>query len=215
MKSLAPVILAIILFGCSSKGTNNELSDQQIMPLAVGNSWTFMELPAPGFTGDTTVYSQSVTKDTVMNITINSVTDIGHWFKVAGVSGMPPTYFANRSVGFYQTFFYFDGTTTQIITTLVAKYPATVGDMYSQLFPPPIQNVSQRVEVLDTDSTITVPAGTFSCHVYRITLLSDGRRIYDAFYSVGTGLVKSHLYELAPGDNRITTEVRLIGFDLK
>jgi len=215
MKSLAPLVLLIFLSACSNKGTNNELSDQQIMPLAVGNSWTFMELPAPGFSGDTTVYTQSVTKDTLMSITINSVIDIGHWFKVAGFLGMPPTFFANRSSGFFQTFFYFDGTSTQVITTLVAKYPATVGDLYSQAFPPPIQNVSQRVEVLDTDSVITVPAGTFTCYVYRITLLSDGRRIYDAFYSVGTGLIKSHFYELAPGDNRVTSEVRLIGFDLK
>jgi len=185
------------------------------MPTSVGNSWSYIELPAPGFTGDTNTYTLTITKDTVMTLVINSVNDIGHWFRVTGIPGMPPTYYANRTGGLWQTFFFDDGTNVVVVTSLTAKYPAAIGDMYSRSYPPPLQSASQEVEVISTDSTVTATAGSFSCHVYRVTLTGDGRRLYDAFYSPGVGLVKINVYGLAPADNRVTAETRLTGYNVK
>ncbi|MGH8014767.1 MAG: hypothetical protein ACREBV_01090, partial [Candidatus Zixiibacteriota bacterium] len=70
------------------------------------------------------------------------------------------------------------------------------------------------VEVISTDSTISLPAGFFDCYVYRFTLASDGRRLYDAFYALGVGLVKIHSYGLAPGNNAVTAETRLTAYNL-
>ncbi len=214
MRNLVPFLLLIIISACSNKGTDPVDSAQQMMPTSVGNSWNYVELPAPGFSGDTNSYTLSITKDTVMNLIINSVNDIGHWYRVTGLAGAAPTYYANRSGGFWQTFFYNDGTNNIVITSLMAKYPAAMGNMYSRPYPAPLQNVSQEVEVISTDSIISVPSGNFTCHVYRVTSSSDSRRLYDAFYALGVGLVKIHVYGLAPADNSITGETRLTGFNV-
>src|SRR5574341_1435765 len=146
MRNLVPLLLILTVSACSNKGTDSGTSDQQIMPLTVGNSWTYVDLPAPGFAGDTNTYTLDVTKDTVMTVTINSVNDIGHWFKITNQVGAVSTYFANRSEGHWQTFFYNDGINNLIITLLMAKYPATAGDIYFRLYPAPLQNASQNVE---------------------------------------------------------------------
>jgi len=215
MRNSVPLLLLLCLSACSNKGTDSGSSGEQLMPSAVGNNWSYVELPAPGFTGDTSAYTLSMTKDTMMTLIINSVNDIGHWFRVTGQSGMPPTYYANRSTGFWLTFFYNDGTNNIVIILLMAKYPASIGDRYSRPYPAPLQNASQEVEVISTDSAMTVPAGSFACHVYRVTSTSDGRRLYDAFYAPGVGLVKIHVYGLAPADNSITGETRLTGYNVK
>ncbi|MGH8016101.1 MAG: hypothetical protein ACREBV_07920, partial [Candidatus Zixiibacteriota bacterium] len=117
-----------------------------MVPLALGNSWSYSEVPAPGFTGDTTNYSLTVIKDTIMSLTIQGATDIGHWFRVSGQAGLVPTYYANRSSGHWVTFRYDDGQFNILITTLTAKYPAVTGDIFSRPFPAPIQSTSQNVE---------------------------------------------------------------------
>jgi hypothetical protein len=49
---------------------------------------------------------------------------------------------------------------------------------------------------------------------YRVTLLSDGRRQADLYYSLGVGLVKINHYDLAPGNNSVTRETRLTGYSV-
>ncbi len=215
MRNSLPLLLLLCLSACSNKGTDSGNSGEQMMPTAVGNNWSYVELPAPGFTGDTNSYNLAITKDTIMTLIINSVNDIGRWYRATGPSGAAPNYYANRSDGLWRTFFYNDGTNNIVITLLMAKFPATVGDTYSRPYPPPLQNASQEVKVLSTDSSMSVPAGSFRCHVYRVTSSSDGRLLYDAFYALGVGLVKIHIYGLAPADNRITGETRLIGYSVR
>jgi len=185
------------------------------MPLAVGNSWSYDELPAAGFTGDTNNYTLSIIKDTVMTLTIDSVIDIGRWYRVTGFPGMPPTYYANRGNGFWQTFIHVDILGNVLVTDLIAKFPATIGDTYSRIFPPPLQTGSTDAEVMATDSTITVPAGTFKCYVYRVTLSSDSRLSFDAFYAPGIGSVKINYYDLAPANNSITRVTKLGSYNIK
>jgi hypothetical protein len=185
------------------------------MPVAVGNSWSYTELPAPGFAGDTNNYTLTIIKDTVMALTIEGATDIGHWFKITGGIAAPPTYYAVRSSGHWLTFFFNDGTDTQIVTTLMAKYPAAVGDTFSRIYPFPLQNGSVSVEVISTGTNVSVPAGTFSCHVYRATLATDGRLTFDSYYSPGVGLVKTNFYGLTPADSSVTREARLTGYNVK
>jgi len=214
MKNLVPFLLLFVISTCTNKGTDSGISDEQIVPVAVGNSWSFVELPAAGFNGDTSVYTLTITKDTMMTLLIDGVTNIGRWYRVTGFAGGPPTYYADRSDGHWMTFFINDGQNDIPVVSLVAKYPASIGDTYTRLYPPPINSGSQNVEVISTGTSVTVAAGTFSCVGYRVTLISDGRRQVDAYYSPGVGLVKINHYDLAPGDNSVTRETRLTGYSV-
>ncbi len=214
MRNLVPFLLLFVISACSNRGTDSGISDDQIVPVAVGNSWSYMELPAAGFSGDTIVYTLIITKDTMMTLNIGGIINIGRWFRVTGLAGIPPTYYADRSDGNWMTFFINDGLNIIPVISLVAKYPASIGDTYTRLYPPPINTGSQNVEVISTGASVTVPAGTFSCVGYRMTLLSDGRRQADAYYSLGVGLVKINHYDLAPGNNSVTRETRLTGYNV-
>jgi hypothetical protein len=215
MRYVGPLLILLLIAGCSKKGTDSDISGEQILPLSVGNSWSYTELPAAGFSGDTNNYTLSVIKDTLMALTIESSTDIGHWFRVTGHAGLAPTFYANRSSGYWLTFFYSDGATTQIVTSLMAKYPASVGDSYSRIYPPPLQNGSAEVEVISTGTQVTVPAGTFSCYVYRVYLPATNRLSFDSYYALGVGLVKMSFYGLTPADSSVTRETRLSSYNVK
>ncbi len=215
MKYLAPFLVIFVIFGCSNKGTDSGISKDQILPVAVGNNWSFVERPVGGYTSDTSTYTLTIIKDTMMTSNIGGIIDIGRWYRVTGQAGMLPTYYADRANGHWKTFFFNNGQNNISVVSLTAKYPAVVGDTFSRLYPPPLDGGSQNVEVISSGASVTVETGTFSCVGYRVTLRADGRRQADYYYSLGVGLVKINHYDLAPADSSITRETRLTGYTIK
>lgn len=184
------------------------------MPLAVGNSWTFVQMPAPGYMGDTTTQTLTIARDTVMTLSIDQALEIGRWYKVTGAPLGAVQYLNNRPNGLWQVIFFNDPTLGKItIINRLAEFPASVGDTFLQPYPPPLQSGTSVADIISTDSLISVPAGNFRCIVYRFKLLSDHRPLYDVFYAPGIGRIKTNSYGLAPVDTSVTIVTRLTGYN--
>jgi hypothetical protein len=151
----------------------------------------------------------------MMTLNIESALEIGRWYRVTGFAQNTTQYLSNRPNGLWQVLFYDDATLGKVtIINRLAEFPAAVGDTFMQPFPPPLQSGTALVEVISTDSTVTVPAGTFTCLVYRFSLAATGRLLFNAFYAAGVGRIKIDYYELTPGNNSVTTISRLTGYNV-
>ena len=162
MKNLAVFLfmLCFILSSCKDESNivNPPIETIEIVPLNVGNSWSYQTTvyDTLGSVVSTTIDSFSVASDTLINGKkyFNLSTSVLRW---------------NNTVGFWMT--------TPSDSLLLYKYPANVGDEYSN-----------TLKVICKDSSIVIPKGTFKCYGYSGTVAID-------YVSPGIGLIKEEWFK--------------------
>jgi hypothetical protein len=162
MKQVCFLLLAAILIaGCFDSPTSSTPS--VIMPLKVGNQW----IGRVTFDSAGTAIVRYDTLTIVQEVSINNE----KWYKAS-----TGDFYINRAEGLLST------PTPNLsgdCPCAVIQYPASRGDTLLlpevQVLvsgnPDPVTQIVGR-EVLATDSTINVPAGSFSCYHYMMKLYS-------------------------------------------
>jgi hypothetical protein len=162
MKQVCFLLLtAILIAGCFDSPTSSTSS--VIMPLKVGNQW--IGRVTSDSSGTSIVSYDTLT--IVQEVVINNET----WYKAN-----TGDFYINRANGLLSTP---NPNQSGDCACNVIQYPASRGDTILApevlvLVPGNPEPVTQKVgrEVLATDSTITVPAGSFSCYHYMMKLYS-------------------------------------------
>jgi hypothetical protein len=160
-------LLACLVPHCkkdSNNPTNNPIIGT-IMPLKVGNSWTFRvnfndTNGVPISTSDVTL---SITRDTTMG---NE-----KWHSLGS------SWATNRSDGLWSL-------NNAGNAYLVLKYPAKVNDTYN--------SDGEQIVVTSINQAVTVAQGQFSCYVYRS--LASGSSEYVQYCAPNVGWVKFEGY---------------------
>jgi hypothetical protein len=134
-------------------------SSSEILPLAVGNSWIYAitAFDSLGNVLGNGIDTSIVSRDT----TIDNET----WYILYN-RGAPVNLGINRSDGYWSRAVTLSPNTTNIATLgdpyLSAKFPTATGQVF-------VNETGYSTVVLDTDTTVTVPAGTFRCYEYKKT----------------------------------------------
>ncbi|MEA1980948.1 MAG: hypothetical protein U9N54_08240 [candidate division Zixibacteria bacterium] len=138
---------------------NNIVANDEIIPLADGNKWVynikvFDSTNVQIYSG---VDSSWVARDTTLDNQL--------WHILADKDG-PFQIATNRDDGYYARDVTLASGTTDIDSVgeayLSAKYPVNVGETFPN-------KTGFITEVLSTDDSVTVPAGSFSCYKYKRT----------------------------------------------
>ena len=138
-------VFYILLLGCSDDNniTSPTVQTQEIVPLSIGNSWTYQYTiyDTSGGIIYTSIDSFSVIADTVINGKKRFILSTGvmRW---------------NNDFGFWIPM--------SPDSLLLYKYPANVGDEYSN-----------GLKVICKDSTFVLPSGTFKCYGYSSPVAID------------------------------------------
>ena len=179
MKTTA-LVLTLLLFvlGCSKKSDNpvSTVDDttNQILPLQVGNSWTY-NVMTYDTAGTGTFYA-------LINMVVVRDTTIGgeRWYIVSssGASGVGILKVKSDGLWYHSAAGNFLG----------IKYPAA--DLSAFL----MQSIT--VSVVSNSASVTVPKGTFSCIKYGVTQGTSffGPGPTDYYFSKGKGLVQINIY---------------------
>jgi hypothetical protein len=185
------LMAAIALAGCGDDNGTNSTSDDTIMPLAVGNKWVYRTTTYP-VTGSMQSAPQDsvVTRDSIL-VVADTMIEGERWYIVGGslYDEGGRTAFANRSDGMRVAI---DVGGEQMQQWLFAKYPVTAGETYE------IPLAATPVTVQSTDSTVTVPAGTYEVYAYAV-VLGFGYADYVQF-TPNVGLVYWEVWEPGPAD---------------
>ena len=157
---LAAILLLGTVMGCGDRNPVNKNTDDVIIPLKVGNSWTYRST-------DPVIATEYTWQ-------IDSIGNIGStpWFfskRSYASSGRMDNGPTLRNDG-GSALFYNANLLDRIILQL--KYPGNVGELFKY---DTIQGLADGLEatmawtITSTDTVITVPAGTFTCYLYRQT----------------------------------------------
>lgn len=167
-----------LLQGCSGNdddGLNNPPADGSIiMPLAIGNTWTY-ESTYVGVDDPETYTMTSTGVETVADVSVTTVE----------YSGMIPisiyyVYYRNNAGNLY---FYGDMFEEYDTPDLLCKSTCSVGDSWYRS--------GVTWEVIATSESVTVPEGTYDCIHMRDTVDEGGGRVTDIWYAIGVGMIKS------------------------
>lgn len=187
------LLLLIFIVGCKEivdpGQTDKPVNTSVIMPLKVGNSWTYKSITIDTLTNDTT--------SVVMINTIQSEKIIGNekWF-VDNLHGLV----INRTDGLWSVL-------NENDTTFLAKYPAVVGDTFN------VHQYYQSVmRVISTDSVMQTEAGTFQCYVY-FNSDSNGQSVQ--FYAPDIGLVYLDAFAKSAYSNDLYLKLVLTSYAIK
>ena len=194
MKFNPKYFLALIfLVGCKEivdpGQTDKPIDTSVIMPLKVGNSWTYKSLTIDTLTNDTTSI------DVINSIRSEKIIGNEKWF-VDNLHGI----LINRSNGIWSAL-------NENDTTFLAKYPAVVGDTFYVH-----QHNQSIMRVISTDSLIQTDAGTFRCYVY-FNSDSNGQAVQ--FYAPGIGLVYLDLFAKSAYSNDLYLKLVLAFYTIK
>lgn len=143
--SLLLAITAITISSCNKSNPVGPSGGQQIWPLNTGDTWVYevTDYDSTGVAVGSTTVAYSVTSDTAF--------EGSTWYHLSGGS---PTYYTNKSDGFW--LLYSNSSSSQ--QQLMYKYPAEDGDSWS--YGP------DTISVQSTDTSVTVPEGTHDCFEY-------------------------------------------------
>jgi hypothetical protein len=200
MKKICALSLAFILLiasGCSDKketptGGDNNTPVHYIVPLKNLNSWFGFrnEYNSSGTFVGAVQYVIEVEKDTAV--------DNATWYIVPISVGNPPqvnymNLFQNGATGDVRLIY--DYKTTPSPSRVWLKFPAAVNDTYATG-----SDLDDTATVTNTDTSITVTLGTYSCYRYEI-LRHDGNDIYKDYYYLlpDTGFIRWETYYTPDG----------------
>ncbi len=190
------VIATMMLAGCgesSPSGTDTTPDGaDRLLPLALGNRWIY----------ETTIYDSTgkATLKADTTLVAGDTTIQGErWFFFNDDRATPTV---SRTDGVY----YWD--TRNNASRLYVRYPGAVGESY--------ERGSQRYTIVATNTTVTVPAGVFTC--YQIRLTDQNIPGLDATLSIapGTGTIKIEAINTRPDGTRLgSARMELKAYTLK
>lgn len=157
------------------------MKDNVIMPIALGNSWTY-SVSIYDSLGRLRSSSQQVVK-----VWRDTVLGSQNWFLV-GSAGAEGIYMANREGGLWSTYTYGRD-------CIIAPYPAAKGDT--------LRSCEGRMRVMSTTTSVQVPRGTYSCYEYEISDIESGVTMLRQFYAPGVGKIKEEAYTPYTRETRV------------
>ena len=151
--SMTVFVGGVLVSACDSGGSNDGDEGQSaLMPLKVGNSWTYEVSQSDGSTEATLEITRSVTIDDEQHYEMDPGLD---QYETDG----EPFLVRTQGDGLYVM--------EEDLVGFPLKYPAEDGEIYTHT-----DDDGNEYRITVTDQTITVPAGTFDCLQYEIE--SDG-----------------------------------------
>lgn len=189
------IVILLQLMACSKKEPLEPEGASGIMPLSVGNKWTYLytNYDDDGVGIDTTLY---------IYMKIAKAVAYGNeaWYEVSTEIGdyTSYTYYTNYSDGLWIK-------VNDSISLCYIKYPCPLGDSYSFL------GYQVQLVAVGVPVPVDLPAGDFSCYCYAMYDTSYSAEVNYAYYKYGLGLVKCEITE-----NRIKKVTwELIDYSLK
>jgi len=173
-----------------------------IMPLEVGNTWSYRVtyFDSLGNAGQIDTFSTTIVLKAAV---FNDITQANEeWFS----SGM--YYYMNRQTGLFRA----SRLPLSSYGFLVAKYPAREKDSYNAFTSDP--GDSYIVTVVSTHEYTSVPEGSYSCYVYQWQ--GDNLKMFQ-YYAPNRGLIREdvHFKPLDGGNWFLLYRHELISLDLK
>lgn len=200
--SIIPIsfLIILILSGCTKEPTSPTTDETVIMPLKVGNNWTYKSTKfyTNGEEGESSQYTMSILYDSVCN----EERCYKPYFNISQIDTVP-FFFLNRKDGLYLL------TMEKAEYILAFKFPAFKGDKYA------FGNDTIRVESIDTN--YTVPAGTFKCIKYVRESYYENK-IHDlliSYYCLGIGEIAAENYITDSAFLRPHFKTALLSYELK
>ena len=188
MKSFVnALLLCFVVFILTSCKKDNPVdsspSVKQIWPLNPGNTWSFstIEYDTTGAVTHSGAGALVVTTDTIV--------DGETWYHISGVGWGGSMFYTNRSDGFFAML----NSGTGLTKGLLFKYPVNAGDSWNF--------GDQYIFLQSTDTSITVPAGTYHCYKYRLSM-------DDYYFCPGVGIIAQDSYS-STNSGRLYIEGRL------
>ena len=186
LRPLIAAFLAAGLAGCDSDPAAPGPSRDPLVPLAVGNAWTYrtVEFDRRGVPID------SVERSPSNEVVAETLAADGTWYRVsviyADTGDRGGYWWALREDGLWSDPDDLDGA-----GSLYLPYPASPGATGAG-------RLGERWTLASTDTTVTVPAGTFRSHHYRYR---GTNMVYDddVFYAPGVGRVLSVRHDYFDG----------------
>jgi hypothetical protein len=182
--------LVFVFTSCSKDNpVDSSPSVKQIWPLKPGNTWVVCatEYDTTGAVTQTGSGAIIVTTDTVV---------AGEtWYHISGVGSM---FYTNRSDGLWVML----NSTAGLFQGLFFKYPVSAGDSWNL--------GGDQISLQSADTLITVPAGTFHCYEYRLSI----NDYY--YYCPGVGFIAEDSYSSTnSGRLYIRERLSITSFTLK
>jgi len=176
--TVVSLIFAIFLLSCNNDSNPLIYVEKQkgIIPLHVGNAWeyTITLYDSIGNVENISTEYRQIISDTLI--------EGERWYKANFIG----YYIANRSDGVWQRnrrFPYISESRELDDPYLRIPFPIELNES--------ITINSETYTLLDKNIEVTVPAGTFSCYLYRLNIpVFGGVNEYFLYYSPGIGLVK-------------------------
>jgi hypothetical protein len=175
MKSaLFTLLLSFTLFltfsSCKKSNPVGPPDNNEIWPLKTGNTWVLQSTyyDSTGAVSSTGLWAIEVTKDTVV--------EGQTWYRLFDNS----YFYTNKSDGLWLLW----SNSTAMSELLLWKYPVSAGDNWP--------NYPYQVTAESTNVSITVPNGTYTCYLYRMTYNSQPAE--DDYLCPGVGIVARNVY---------------------
>lgn len=179
--SLALILAVVVSLACESDDpTQPPPETVYIMPLGQGADWSGTLLIDDG--DIERQWSRFVSGDTLIN------NQTWYWISTTenGDTSWNAWLYRNDEEGLWWR-------RVGVDPRLAARYPGAIGDTFG-LDP----DDDSYMEIMSTDTAVTVPAGTFQCYHYHFYPVNNGDATNaDFFYAPGAGMVYSH----APAEN--------------
>ena len=192
MKKYLLIAFCVAIISCKSSTDTGTLSQGVIMPLTIGNSWTY----------DDSLYDQHGVLSGTMTDTLRLTDTMSYGNVIIYIPRDRKTYYVNRADGLRIRYDgYFD-------ETFVAKYPSRPGDIFrhdqyiitKEPSPDPLGIAIGDLMVSSTNESVTVPAGTFICYKYNEDFYDTTRHQlvdrFNTFYAPNVGMIKSEDFHL-------------------
>jgi hypothetical protein len=194
MKSFGNALLfcfvVSLLASCKKDNpVDSSSSVKQLWPLKTGNTWSFSAV-AYDSTG-------TVTQSGSGSLVVTADTLVGDetWYHISGGGSV---FYTNRSDGIWGM----STGTSGIFQGLFFKYPVSIGDSWNF--------GGDQIFLQSADTVITVPAGTFHCYEYRMSM-SD---YY--YFCPGVGFIAEDSYSTTnSGSLYIRERLSITSFTLK
>jgi hypothetical protein len=201
MKPVFPALLfaIVLLAGCL---TNDEPAEKSIFPLAVGNTWSYIDSTYHGddsVTLDSTHMTVTGTRLVVLAAGEQTVYLLNVRDRNTGLPSAYTQWVQDRADGQYNVGAEQEGTSF-VFETLHLKHPAENGERYPTHFLDfrregdslvPVLDTLE-IEVVDTRHACVAPAGTFRCVKYR-GWRPGGALHATGYYAPGVGFVGSEV----------------------
>lgn len=186
--------LLIALSACSDGPTDTTDDPRVIIPLAVGNQWwgKIVYYDSTGTAVDTATLGYRISGDTLIDGQVWAMWELTLNDTVLGSAPV-----RNTKEG------YWFGSALQI------KYPASEGDTYQWVSgSPESPGDTVDVTVVETNLSVSVPAGSFTCYIYRDHV---GDRVScDKYLSPNLGYIKWETFKQTSHDSLFVFERYLL-----